>query len=117
MTRNALVPAGEVTPRCQDLIHRNGAGLTMAQFIHRGGKIAALVSNAGYSGPLKPKSYIRDFFSEEEEREKTLDGLYTADWSNLTTQHNQLLEKCHDLLKYALPEYVLPHISVHTFSH
>ena len=80
-------------------------------------KIAALVSNAGYSGPLKPKSYIRDFFSEAEERETALDGLYagSADWNNLMTQHSQLLKNCHDLLKYALPEYVSLKISVRTY--
>ena len=86
----------------------------MAQFIHAGGKIASLVSNAGYSGPLKPKSYIRDFFAEAEERETALDELYAADWSNPSTQHNQLLKNCHDLLKYALPEYVFFNISVRT---
>jgi len=88
----------------------------MAQFIHKGGKITSLVSSAGYSGPFKPKSYIKDFFSEAEEREKALDKLYAADWSNPTKEHNQLLKNCHDLLKYALPECVYEiHLSVHVF--
>ena len=60
------------------------------------------------SGPLSPKSDIREFFSEGEERERALDKLYKADRDdNLTKQHKKLLRRCHDLLKYALPEYVL----------
>ena len=110
MASTALILGGKGTPQCQDgalIRYSVGPGLTMAQFIHQGGKIATRVLNTGYDGPLKPKSYIQDFFSEAEKRERALDELYKADRDNLTKEHKQLLNHCHDLLKYALPEYVL----------
>ena len=113
MTSNALVPSAKGTPRCPEdgtlIRYSGGPGLTMAQIIDQGGKIVTRVCNTGYDGPLKHESYIQAFFSEAgpEKRERALDKLYKADRDNLTKEHHQLLDHCHDLLKYALPEYVI----------
>jgi len=109
MDSNALILHGSDT---QDgTLIRPGVGLTMAQFMNAGGKVVTRVLNAGYSGPYDPKNHIQDFFSEGKERERALDELYKADRNDLTKQHKQLLEHCHALLKYALPEYVLQSIT------
>lgn len=109
MTSNSLILGGNDTQQCVEdgTLIRRGVGLTVAQFLQAGGKVFAWGLNIGYSGPDVPKQYIQDFFSETERRERALDELYNADRNNLTKQHKQLLKNCHDLLKYALPEYVL----------
>jgi len=106
---NALILGGKGAPRYQDgTLIRRGVGLTMAQFMHEGGKVVTQVLNIGYDGPLKPKSYIQEFSSEGDVRERALDELYKADRDKMTKEHKRLLKHCRDLSKYALPEYVLP---------
>lgn len=108
MTSDSLILFGDHSQQCEDgTLIRRGVGLTVAQFLQAGGNVIAWAVNTGYSGPNVPKQRIQDFFSEAERRERALDGLYNADRNNLTKQHKQLLKSCHDLLGYALPEYVL----------
>jgi len=129
MTSNSLILVSAHSHQCEDdtlgdhsqqredgTLIRRGVGLTMAQFLQAGGDCIALGLNIGYNGPKAPKKRIQDFFSEAERRERALDGLYNADRNNLTKQHKQLLKSCHDLLKYALPEYVLTMRDCRAFS-
>ena len=57
MTSTALIHRDNATPKYQDtdgiLIHR-GAGLSMAQFIDKGGKVVTKVLNIGYKWTTIP---------------------------------------------------------------
>jgi len=108
MTSNSLILVGNGTRQFADgTLIRRGVGLTVAQIMGAGGKIVTRVLNVGYSGPNVPKRHIHQFFSEAEQRECALDELHKADWGNLTKPYAKLQNHCRDLLKYALPEYVL----------
>jgi len=115
MTSKSLIPVDNSTRQREDStlrLRRGVVGMTIAQIMHEGGKVVTAVLNAGYCGPHDPKIRIQEFFSEAEKRERTLDQLYEANRGHdvRTKAHQQLLKHCHNLLKYARPEYVLQDI-------
>lgn len=86
------------------LVHR-GPGLSMFQFARQGGKIINTILNTTFRGPNGPKSKIDRFFADGITRQQALDELY-MNRDHLTKRQKKLREHCHDLLKYAIPEYV-----------
>jgi len=111
MNFNALIPYNNGTPQRQDThssLIRTGPGYLVALGLDQGGRLIDLVANFGYVGPDRRQKQIQDFFSEAEKREEALDKLHRArDSDSLETEHEKLLKYCCDLLKYALPKYVL----------
>lgn len=85
---------------------RQGPGLSMFQFARQGGKLFNSILNTTFRGPNGPKSNIDGFFADGIIRERALDELH-ANRYNLTKQQEKLREHCQDLLKYAIPEYIL----------
>jgi len=110
-TSQALIRVGskrecQVTDPNAGVLIRRGPGLTISQFIHKGGKLVDSVLSHSFSGPLNPKLNLQNIFSDGEARERALDELHKAHRDDPMNQH-KVLNLCHELLKYASPKYAL----------
>jgi len=72
----------------------------MFQITSYGGRLVEAGGNKFFSGPEDPKTRIEKFFGNGEARQQAVDELY-ASRDGLLSQHKELRDHCHTLLKFA----------------